>query len=161
MNEQRRRVLENKYVLVDYRTLCSDVHTRHCAMNKEDGKGLGERFLDKGMSHSTLSNIRHNYKKNVDALEWSDEFEYCEETGICNKLWYRPLCELFSLNEEDYILKKKPKEVKEEMTQTDVYGELILAQLTELTKAINNLGSIELQNMEYLKELKECWKGDK
>ena len=128
---------------------------------KECGMRLPEHcfYVDNIYVFEPMPSVKNMYYRSGSewVREWASNYILPEIAGCVNKNTYKGICDLFGLNPEKYLLKEKPKQeeiaIKKVPAKPDVSNATIVAKLDELIMAINKLGNIEMQNMEYLKAL--------
>lgn len=144
-----------KYVLYDYDKLRNDVNKANKEMH--DGVSLSKRLDDYGIGNYAFANSLNDAERNSQKLEL-DKYDICGKVGMMLKLKYNSICSIFCLKADDYLLKEKSKASDKETEQhieSDLCRRMILQKLDELIVAINKLGNIEMQNMEYLKNVSD------
>ena len=149
----------NRYVLVDYGKFLADTSAKQRELKRKDGMTEHERLANAGLGQAAISNVKNMYDRSGSewVREWASNYILPEIAGCVNKNTYKGICDLFGLNPEKYLLKEKPKQeeiaIKKVPAKPDVSNATIIDKLDELIMAINKLGNIEMQNMEYLKAL--------
>ena len=151
-------------VLFNYNKLRKDVEIA----NKKfaDEKSISARLNEYGLGDYVLGNSREAVKRRSDAGKiYIEEYEYCEQYGLLAPFRYKALCDCFGLNEDDYKVKKreknkayvadKPDIQQEEVKACACGNDKVIEKLDELITTINKLGNIQMQNMEYLKSIKD------
>lgn len=152
-----------KKVLFDYKNLRSDVEIAN--RESKDGKTISGRLNECGLGDYILGNAREGSKRHFNAGKIDiSQYEHCDEYGLLNPFRYNSLCGVFGLDAEKYKVKtrsidneqvaEKQEEAKEEVKTCTCNNELI-AKIDELIMNINKLGNIQMQNMEYLKDIKD------
>lgn len=119
-------------------------------MREIDGQKLEQAILKTGKSGAMLSEelgyngsfFRNNIKRNVISL-------------VAIKF----LDEKYGIKFEEYAKAEDKLEVKEEVPKSEeptaeISTKEIIDKINELVYAVNKLGNIQMQNMEYLKEIK-------
>ena len=148
------KMRRNRYQLyvINVDKLRKDV-TRYC---ERKGMYLKDFYESIGMASNILSNSLLNATRNASGFDFT-EYEYCENQGLMQKTYLHAICSAARLNAEDYICKEKePVEKLNSISAKDlVEGNYPGAKIDEIISAIEALGRIQIQNMEYLKEIKD------
>lgn len=149
------KIYIEKNVLFDYDKFRKDVDDKNSKLKSKDGKSLSDRLDENGIGNYVFSNAITAGKRNAMNVDYN-MYEDCERVGVLSTLRYNAVCILFGLDKDKYKLKLKNDIVtdKEESRIQDVlYYRQILQKSDEIISAINKLGNIEMQNMEYLKKI--------
>ena len=150
----RARMIRNRYQLyvINVDKLRKDV-TRYC---ERKGMYLKDFYESIGMASNILSNSLLNATRNSSGFDFT-KYEYCENQGLMQKTYLHAICSAARLNTEDYICKEKePVEKLNSIIAKDlVEGNYPGTKIDEIISAIEALGRIQIQNMEYLKEIKD------
>ena len=153
-----------KKVLFNYNKLRKDVDIENEKF--ADGKSMSARLDEYGIGNYVFGNSIEAFKRYVSAGKIDiKEYEYCEKYGLLAPFRFKCLCECFGLNEDDYRIKKrqnnescaddKPDKHQEEVNACACDNQKVIDKLDELITTINKLGNIQMQNMEYLKSIKD------
>lgn len=148
------------WVLIDADKLIEDVKVANIKIN--DGVTLTNRLRSIGASISTLYDTKRNLKSKKRESILVDYPKY-DGYGVMRVLSFNAICELFRLKKEKYIPKKK-EQVEETMQSCTEVKDIqnlsiclshIENKLDKLIEAINTLGKVDTQNMEYLKNISD------
>lgn len=135
------------------------LHTDIFAANNKIGDGMtvSNRLEANGLTDSTINNAKHNLTRNVcKNIVDLDELEPCEIYGMLRPGTLLLVCAIWGLNKNDYAIgyRKKEEPVKEEVVVPPAAATTeILDKLDELISAINKLGNIQMQSLEYQKSI--------
>lgn len=151
-------------VLFDYNKLRKDAESANRKF--ADGKSMSARLNEYGIGDYVFGNSREAVKRNSGAGKIDiEEYEYCEQYGLLAPFRLKCLCECFGLNADDYKVKKrennkscaddKPDKQQEGVNACACDNDKVIEKLDELITTINKLGNIQMQNMEYLKSIKD------
>ena len=148
-----------KYEIIDAFKLGKDL-ADYCEKRKIFQKDF---FNQLGISSNTISNSVNNIsqgKATRDGVNL-DDYEYCSKYGMMQVSYLKSICMMSGLKYEDYVVKKKQIKKLNAITAAELLSEdnkseiNIYDKIDEFILAINTLGSIQAQNMEYLKEIKD------
>lgn len=148
------------WVLIDADKLIEDVKVANIKFN--DGVTLTNRLCSIGTSVATLHDAKKNLKsKNRESI--LVDYPKYDGYGVMRVLTFNAICELFRLKKEKYIPKKKEKveETMQSCTEVKDIQNLSIClshienKLDKLIEAINTLGKVNIQNMEYLKNISD------
>ena len=148
------------WVLIDADKLIDDVKIVNIKF--DDGATLTNRLRSIGVAPSTLHDTKRNLKsKNRESI-LADYPQY-DGYGVIRVLTFNAICELFRLKKEEYIPKKieKVEDAMQSCTEVKDIQNLSIClshienKLDKLIEAINTLGKVDTQNMEYLKNISD------
>lgn len=148
------------WVLIDTDKFIEDIKLANIKFN--DGVTLTNRLRSIGASVATLHDAKRNLKSRNRESILVDYPKY-DGYGVIRVLTFNAICELFRLKKEKYIPKKIEKvedamqsctEVKD-IQNLSIYLSHIENKLDKLIEAINTLGKVDTQNMEYLKNISD------
>ena len=153
-----------KKILFDYNKLRKDVEKANRKF--EDGKSISARLNEYGLGDYVLGNSRETFSRNFGAGKVNiEEYEHCEQYGLLAPFRFKGLCDCFGLNADDYKVNKREKNEacavdktynqQEEVNACSCDNQKVIDKLDELITTINKLGNIQMQNMEYLKSIKD------
>lgn len=162
----RERISERRHVVIDFYKFNSDVEKKQREMKKEDGISYGDRLENNGLPPTLVANskwaaIRNNETTSEIKLS---EYEDCIQYGIIQKICFEKVCNIYNLDGNDYVCKKKSIIESNNIGQVNDINDVnkgsnineIISKIDELIIAINKLGNIEMQNMEYLKSISDA-----
>ena len=144
---------KNRYQLyvINVDKLRKDV-ARYC---ERKGIFLKDFYGSIGMASNILSNSLTNATRNTSGFDFG-KYENCEKYGLMQKTYLSAICLAARLNTEDYIVKEMPVENHNETSAKDLdEGNYPGAKIDEIISDIEALGRIQIQNMEYLKQIKD------
>lgn len=148
------------WVLIDLDKLINDVKVANTKF--DDGVTLSSRLLSIGAPPSTLHDAKRNLKsKNRESI--LVDYPKYDGYGVIRVLTFNAICELFRLKKEKYIPKKKEQaeETMQSCTEVKDIQNLSIClshienKLDKLIEAVNTLGKVDTQNMEYLKNISD------
>ena len=151
-------------ILFDYNKLRKDVEKANRKFG--DGKSISARLNEYGLGDYVLGNSRETFSRHFSAGKVNiEEYEHCEQYGLLAPFRFKGLCDCFGLNADDYKVNKREKNEacavdktynqKEEVNACACDNQKVIDKLDELITTINKLGNIQMQNMEYLKSIKD------
>ena len=148
------------WVLIDADKLIEDVKVANIKF--DDGVTLTNRLRSIGASVATLHDAKQNLRsKNRESI--IVDYPKYDGYGVMRVFKFNAICELFRLKKEKYIPKKKEKTEETIQSCTEVRDIQNLSiclshienKLDKLIEAINTLGKVDTQNMEYLKNISD------
>lgn len=139
------------YEIFNWDKLYADVARANAAIG--DGVTVSRRLEMNGLTDSTINNAKHNLERNkrknvIDV----NELEPCDIYGMLQPGTLLLVCAIWGLNKSDYNIGYKKKEepvVEEVVTPPTAYLSEVMDKLDELISAINKLGNIQMQSLEY------------
>ena len=148
------------WVLIDADKLIEDVKIANIKIG--DGITLTQRLRSIGSSIATLHDSKRNLRQKGRESILVDYPKY-DGYGVIRVLTFNAICELFRLKKEKYIPKKKEQaeETMQSCTEVKDIQNLSIClshienKLDKLIEAINTLGKVNIQNMEYLKNISD------
>lgn len=151
-------------ILFDYNKLRKDVEKANRKFG--DGKSISARLNEYGLGDYVLGNSRETFSRHFSAGKVNiEEYEHCEQYGLLAPFRFKGLCDCFGLNADDYKVNKREKNEacavdktynrQEEVNACACDNQKVIDKLDELITTINKLGNIQMQNMEYLKSIKD------
>ena len=123
---------------------------------EKKGIFLKDFYESIGMANNILSNSLQNATRNSYGFDFT-KYEDCENYGLMQKTYLSAICSTARLNTEDYICKEKETVNKlnsisaKDLVEGNYHG----AKIDDIISAIEALGRIQVQNMEYLKGIKD------
>ena len=148
------------WVLIDADKLIEDVKVANIKF--DDGVTLTNRLRSIGAYMTTLHDAKRNLKsKNRESI--LVDYPKYDGYGVIKVLNFNAICDLFRLKKEKYIPKKKEQaeETMQSCTEVKDIQNLSIClshienKLDKLIEAINTLGKVDTQNMEYLKNISD------
>ena len=148
------------WLLIDADKLIEDVKIANIKIG--DGITLTQRLRSIGAYITTLHDAKRNLKsKNRESI--LVDYPKYDGYGVMRVLTFNAICELFRLKKEKYIPKKKEQaeETMQSCTEVKDIQNLSIClshienKLDKLIEAINTLGKVDTQNMEYLKNISD------
>lgn len=144
--------MATRYVPINQGKLASDAKNANYRLKREDDLSVSNRLEKNGIPHSSIYRAletasKHGSEYDLDAYE-------CAIPGLMGLAQLKMICDIFELEAKDYmLLKKKVKEeVKEEpQEETKELPVVDDEKLDELIVAINKIGNVLSQSMEYQK----------
>ena len=148
------------WVLIDADKFIEDIKLANIKFN--DGVTLTNRLRGIGASVATLHDTKRNLRSEKRESILVDYPKY-DGYGLMRVFKFNAICELFKLKKEKYIPKKKEKaeETMQSCTEVKDIQNLSIClshienKLDKLIEAINTLGRVDAQNMEYLKNISD------
>lgn len=148
------------WVLIDSDKLIEDIKVANIKFN--DGVTLTNRLRSIGACITTLHDAKRNLKSRNRESILVDYPEY-DGYGVIRVLTFNAICELFKLKKEKYIPKKieKVEDAMQSCTEVKDIQNLSIClshienKLDKLIEAVNTLGKVDTQNMEYLKNISD------
>ena len=148
------------WVLIDADKLIEDVKVANIKF--DDGVTLTNRLRSIGAYITTLHDAKRNLKsKNRESI--LVDYPKYDGYGVMRVLTFNAICGLFRLKKEKYIPKKKEQaeETMQSCTEVKDIQNLSIClshienKLDKLIEAINTIGKVDTQNMEYLKNISD------
>ena len=151
-------------ILFDYNKLRKDVEKANRKFG--DGKSISARLNEYGLGDYVLGNSRETFSRHFGAGKVNiEEYEHCEQYGLLAPFRFKGLCDCFGLNADDYKVNKREKNEacavdktynqQKEVNACACDNKKVIDKIDELITTINKLGNIQMQNMEYLKSIKD------
>ncbi|MBQ8279517.1 MAG: hypothetical protein IJZ23_07030 [Roseburia sp.] len=128
---------------------------------KEAAKNRNSTFtkitVSNDLPSSCIANSKSRYIKECEKMECPPT-ETNIEFGYMDIDRLKKICGLFGLDAGKYIVASEHEEQEnvEQAPAEDVL-KCLCGHLEKLTEAVESIGKIEMQNMEYLKKLCEAW----
>lgn len=136
-----------KYQVINTSKFHSDIKSQAVILKMKDGLTMSKRFEVNGLHTSTIG---HSVEAaNTRATEYQLEDYECDgKIGLIGLAKLRQICQVFRLDENDYILQKKEQEKPAVIVDRSEDMKIVI-------EAINKLGAVLTQSMEYQKECLE------